>query len=84
MIPYSKEIRDSAETAFPNLVADMNAVEDIYDFHVGARQGSSSSKEQEGFVWDRTKFAMHDAYDFVDTDQFKPIKKKKFENFKNF
>jgi len=63
-----QEIRDSAETAFPNLVADMNAVEDIYDFHVGARQGSSSSKEQEGFVWDRTKFAMHDAYDFVDTD----------------
>ena len=36
----NKEIRDSAETAFPNLVADMNAISgDIYGHAVGARQG---------------------------------------------
>ena len=41
-----QEIRDSAETAFPNLVADMNAIEDKYDWHTGIRQGTTSSKEQ--------------------------------------
>lgn len=62
-----KEIRDSSLTAFPNLVADMNANEDKWDFVMGARQGSTSSKEQEGFVWDRNKFSLEEAYDFDDT-----------------
>lgn len=62
-----QEIRDSAETAFPKLVADMNAIEDKYDWHTGIRQGSTSSKEQEGFIWDRNKFSMHDNWDFEDT-----------------
>ena len=66
-INYFKEIRDSSLTAFPNLVADMNANEDKWDYVMGARQGSTSSKEQEGFVWDRTKFSLEEAYDFVDT-----------------
>ena len=64
-----KEIRDSSLTAFPNLVADMNANEDKWDFVMGARQGSTSSKEQEGFVWDRNKFSLEEAYDFDDTQE---------------
>ena len=66
-ITHFKEIRDSSLTAFPNLVADMNANEDKWDFVMGARQGSTSSKEQEGFVWDRNKFSLEEAYDFDDT-----------------
>jgi len=62
-----QEIRDSAETAFPNLVADMNAIEDKYDWHTGIRQGTTSSKEQVGFIWDRTKFSLVDAWDFDDS-----------------
>jgi len=56
-----QEIRDSAETAFPNLVADMNSIEDIYDFHFGARQGTTSSKESVGFIWNRNKFSLVDS-----------------------
>jgi deoxyribonuclease-1-like protein len=62
-----QEIRDSSLTAFPNLVADMNANEDKWDYVMGARQGSTSSKEQEGFIWDRNKFSLEEAYDFDDT-----------------
>ena len=65
-----KEIRDASVTAFPSLVADMNAIEDIYDSHLGARQGSTSSKEQEAFIWDRTKFSLHSAYDFDDSQNW--------------
>ena len=56
-----QEIRESAGTSFPALVADMNAQEDIYDFHVGERQGRSTSKEQVGFIWNRNMFSMVDA-----------------------
>ena len=53
-----QEIRESSGESFPKLVADMNAQEDIYDFHVGERQGRSSSKEQVGFIWNRNMFSM--------------------------
>jgi len=33
-----QEIREAAGVSFPALVGDMNAQEDIYDFHVGDRQ----------------------------------------------
>jgi len=66
-----QEIRDSAETAFPNLVADMNAISNnIYDHAVGARQGSTSSKEQEGFIWDNRKFSLVEIWDFVDPNNW--------------
>ena len=48
------------------LVNDMNNGADLYDFHVGARQGSTSSKEQYGFIWNKHKLAFHDAYDYPD------------------
>ena len=66
-VTHLKEIRDASETAFPNLVADMNANEDKWDSVTGARQGSTSSKEQEGFIWDRNKFSLEEVYDFDDT-----------------
>lgn len=62
-----QEIRDSTETAFPNLVSDINAVNDIYDWWTGARQGTTSSKEQVGFIWNRNNFSKVDGYDFDDT-----------------
>ena len=46
----------------------MNSAEDKYDWHMGARQGSTSSKEQYGFIWNRRKVKLHDAYDFEDTE----------------
>lgn len=62
-----QEIRESSGVSFPLLVGDMNAQEDIYDFHVGERQGRSSSKEQIGFIWNRNMFSKVDAYDYDDT-----------------
>ena len=67
MVCLIQEIRDSSLTAFPNLVADMNARTDKWDSAMGARQGSTSSKEQEGFVWDRNKFSLEEVWDFDDT-----------------
>ena len=47
----------------------MNDDGDIhYDWHTGARQGSTSSKEQYGFIWNSEKFELFDAYDFDDTE----------------
>ena len=48
----------------------MNAIEDIYDYHMGARQGSTSSKEQYGFIWNRNKFTMHAEYDYNDVNSW--------------
>ena len=62
-----QEIRDSSETAFPNLVNDINAVNNVYDWWTGARQGTTSSKEQVGFIWNRNNFSKVDGYDFDDT-----------------
>jgi len=61
-----QEIRESSGESFPKLVADMNAQEDIYDFHVGERQGRSSSKEQVGFIWNKNMFTMVAGYDYDD------------------
>jgi len=36
-----QEIRELSGVSFPLLVGDMNAQEDIYDFHVGERQENS-------------------------------------------
>ncbi|CAG5084610.1 Oidioi.mRNA.OKI2018_I69.PAR.g10690.t1.cds [Oikopleura dioica] len=66
-IATTQEIRDSSETAFPSLVGDINAVNDIYDWWTGARQGTTSSKEQVGFIWDRNDFSKVDGYDFDDS-----------------
>jgi hypothetical protein len=53
-----QEIRDSSETYFPKLVADLNADADVYDSIAGIRQGSTSSKEQVGFIWNRNIFEL--------------------------
>jgi len=64
-----QEIRESSGASFPKLVADMNSIAgDIYDFHVGARQGRSCSKEQYGFIWKKTMFDLVDAYDYEDPE----------------
>jgi deoxyribonuclease-1-like protein len=62
-----QEIRDSTESAFPNLVDDINAAEDKYDWFTGERQGTTTSKEQVGFIWDRNMFSKIEGYDFNDT-----------------
>jgi len=54
---FFQEIRDSTESAFPKLVDDINAAEDKYDWFTGERQGTTSSKEQIGFIWDRNMFS---------------------------
>jgi len=64
-----QEIRESSGASFPKLVADMNSENDIYDFHVGARQGRSVSKEQYGFIWNRNMFKLIDAYDYEDAEE---------------
>ena len=52
-----QEIRDISETAFPSLVNDINVAVDKYDWFTGERQGTTSSKEQVGFIWDRNMFS---------------------------
>ena len=56
-----QEIREKDGKYFPKLIEDMNEINDLYDFHVGARQGSTISKEQYGFIWNRNMFKLIDA-----------------------
>ena len=47
-----QEIRDSEETAFPELVSRVNEVSsDEYLFVQSERTGRSSSKEQYGYIY---------------------------------
>ena len=63
-----QEIRNADETAFPALVNDMNNGTDTFGWRTGARQGSTSSKEQYGFIWKTQKLALHNAYDYEDVN----------------
>ena len=46
----------------------MNKGEINYAWHTGARQGSTSSKEQYGFIWNSDMFELFDAFDFDDSE----------------
>ena len=47
-----QEIRDSAQTALPELVDKVNEVSSVrYDFVVSERTGRTSSKEQYGYIY---------------------------------
>ena len=48
----------------------MNNGEINYSWHTGARQGSTSSKEQYGFIWNSDKFELFDAYDYDDVNSW--------------
>lgn len=47
-----QEIRDAEQTAFPELVRQVNLESsDVYDFVESPRAGRTSSKEQYGFMF---------------------------------
>jgi len=58
-----QEIRDKAQTALPELVADVNKVSTVqYDFVVSPRTGRTSSKEQYGYIFRSDKVKVHGVY----------------------
>lgn len=64
-----QEIRDSAETAFPEFVRQLNEYsQHTYGWAVGVRKGKSSSKEQYGFVYRVDKLKLVEIYEWEDTD----------------
>merc|ERR1711976_1093858 len=63
------EIRDSAGTAFPEFVKQLNEYSEFnYNFTVGARKGQSSSKEQYGFIWRTDKVEFVQLYEYPDNN----------------
>ncbi|RUS83767.1 hypothetical protein EGW08_008473 [Elysia chlorotica] len=71
------EIRDSSQTAFPELVQECNKTspENPFAFVVSARLGRTSSKEQYGFMYRTKKLEVVSTYQFDDgvddgTDMF--------------
>jgi len=66
-----QEIRDSAQTALPELVEKVNkASSHSYGFVVSPRTGRSSSKEQYGYIFRRDKVAVNGEYQYPDYDDF--------------
>ena len=65
-----QEIRDSSQTALPDLVSQLNeaavSADDRYNYTVGARQGRSASKEQYAYLYRQNKFRLWSAYDYQD------------------
>uniref|UniRef100_H2YIL1 Endonuclease/exonuclease/phosphatase domain-containing protein n=1 Tax=Ciona savignyi TaxID=51511 RepID=H2YIL1_CIOSA len=62
-----QEIRDSAGTALPELVDDVNAVSSVpYDFVVSPRTGRTSSKEQYGYIFRSDKVSVIGEYQWPD------------------
>ncbi|GFR65427.1 deoxyribonuclease [Elysia marginata] len=64
------EIRDSSETAFPELVQECNKdnPENPFSFVVSARLGRTSSKEQYGFMYRSKKIKLDSTFQFDDGD----------------
>merc|ERR1712110_80366 len=63
------EIRDSAQTAFPEFVSQLNAYSGhTYNWTVGDRKGRSSSKEQYGWIWRVDKVELEGFLEYNDTD----------------
>uniref|UniRef100_H2ZIE6 Endonuclease/exonuclease/phosphatase domain-containing protein n=1 Tax=Ciona savignyi TaxID=51511 RepID=H2ZIE6_CIOSA len=62
-----QEIRDIQETAFPELISQLNQVSDLYDHFMGIRVGRTASKEQYGFVYKRDKLSKIGEFQFNDT-----------------
>jgi len=64
-----QEIRDKAQTALPELVADVNKVSSVhYGFVVSPRTGRSSSKEQYGYIFRTDKVNIGGVYQWQDSD----------------
>lgn len=62
-----QEIRDSAQTALPELVDNVNRASSVqYDFVVSPRTGRSSSKEQYGYIYRVDKVAVNGVYQYPD------------------
>jgi endonuclease/exonuclease/phosphatase family metal-dependent hydrolase len=66
------EIRDSSETAFPDLVSQLKEYSGKnYAYIVGPRVGRSSSKEQYGFIYRTDRMFVHESWQYPDlADQF--------------
>jgi len=71
------EIRDSKETAFPQLVSQLNdETGDVYEYVTSKRSGRSSSKEQYGFIYRKDKlliYSMYESSDVHDTLEREPL-----------
>jgi len=62
-----QEIRDSAQTAFPELVQKVNEESRYeYDFVVSPRTGRTSSKEQYGYIFRTDKVKVGGVYQYPD------------------
>ncbi|XP_078485040.1 deoxyribonuclease-1 [Ciona intestinalis] len=62
-----QEIRDSAGTALPELVTDVNAVSSVpYSYVVSPRTGRTSSKEQYGYIYRADKVTVMSEYQYPD------------------
>jgi len=63
-----QEIRDSAQTALPELIREVNAVSDTkYGFISSPRTGRSSSKEQYGYIYKESKVSINGVYQYPDS-----------------
>eukprot|EP01062_Namystynia_karyoxenos_P008285 TRINITY_DN12914_c0_g2_i1.p1 TRINITY_DN12914_c0_g2~~TRINITY_DN12914_c0_g2_i1.p1 ORF type:complete len:1587 (+),score=326.65 TRINITY_DN12914_c0_g2_i1:106-4761(+) len=67
-----QEIRDSSDTAFDQLVAQINAGSGPqYDSFITTKHGRSNSKEQEGYVYRKDDWSVSDSFEYSDTgDKF--------------
>merc|ERR1712126_775118 len=64
-----QEIRDSAQTALPELVETVNRASSMqYDFVVSPRTGRSSSKEQYGYIYRVDKVGVNGVYQYPDSN----------------
>jgi len=64
-----QEIRDSAQTALPELVDNVNRASSVeYGFVVSPRTGRSSSKEQYGYIYRTDKVSVNGEYQYPDYD----------------
>ncbi|CAK8678616.1 unnamed protein product [Clavelina lepadiformis] len=64
-----QEIRDSTQTALPELVDKVNQLSWIrYNFVVSKRSGRTSSKEQYGYIYRSSRIRVINEYQYPDTD----------------
>lgn len=65
-----QEIRDSSESAFPELINQLNTnskYPNSFNGTAASRQGRSSSKEQYAFIWRTDKLNFNQIWEFQDT-----------------
>lgn len=68
-----QEIRDSSQTALPELVDLVNSDGSEYSYVVGERLGRTTSKEQYAYVYNTHTIAINNAYTYPEPDGTDPF-----------